>query len=50
MILINVGGMWVVKYGMMCYFILGVEVVLVDGIVINLLKKIIKDNFGFDFK
>lgn len=46
----NAGGMRVVKYGMTRHLILGVEAVLADGTVINSLKKIIKDNSGFDLK
>lgn len=46
----NAGGMRVVKYGMTRHLVLGVEAVLADGTVINSLKKIIKDNSGFDLK
>ncbi|MBX2873607.1 MAG: FAD-binding oxidoreductase [Saprospiraceae bacterium] len=46
----NAGGMRVVKYGMTRHLVLGVEAVLADGTIINSLKKIIKDNSGFDLK
>lgn len=46
----NAGGMRVLKYGMTRNLILGLEVVQADGTVINSLKKIIKDNSGFDLK
>ncbi len=46
----NAGGMRVLKYGMTRNLILGLEVVQADGTIINSLKKIIKDNSGFDLK
>lgn len=46
----NAGGMRVIKYGMTRNLILGLEVVQADGTIINSLKKIIKDNSGFDLK
>ncbi len=46
----NAGGMRVVKYGMTRHLVLGLEVVLADGTIINSLKKLIKDNSGFDLK
>lgn len=46
----NAGGMRVVKYGMTRNLVLGVEAVLADGTVINSLKKIVKDNAGYDLK
>ena len=46
----NAGGMRVLKYGMTRNQILGVEGVLANGTVINSMKKIIKDNSGYDLK
>ncbi|NRB51942.1 MAG: FAD-binding oxidoreductase [Saprospiraceae bacterium] len=46
----NAGGMRVVKYGMTRHLVLGVEAVLADGTVVNSLKKLLKDNSGFDLK
>jgi len=46
----NAGGMRVLKYGMTRNLIMGLEVVKADGTIINSLKKIIKDNSGFDLK
>jgi len=46
----NAGGLRVLKYGMVRQMILGLEVVLPDGKVISSLKKIIKDNSGYDLK
>lgn len=46
----NAGGMRVLKYGMTRNQILGIEGVLPDGTIINSLKKIIKDNSGYDIK
>ena len=46
----NAGGLRVLKYGMMRNLVLGLEVVLPDGTIISSLKKIIKDNSGYDLK
>ncbi|MHA7831779.1 MAG: FAD-binding oxidoreductase [Flagellimonas sp.] len=46
----NAGGLRVFKYGMTRNLILGLEVVLADGTIISSMKKIIKDNSGYDLK
>lgn len=46
----NAGGLRVLKYGMTRNLILGLEVVLPDGTIVCSLKKIIKDNSGYDLK
>lgn len=46
----NAGGLRVLKYGMTRQLILGLEVVLADGTIINSMKKIIKDNSAYDLK
>lgn len=46
----NAGGLRVFKYGMTRQMVLGVEAVLPDGTIISSLKKIIKDNSGYDLK
>ena len=46
----NAGGLRVLKYGMVRQMILGLEVVLPDGRIVSSLKKIIKDNSGYDLK
>ncbi len=46
----NAGGMRVFRYGMTRTLVLGLEVVLPTGTVISSLKKIIKDNSGYDLK
>ena len=46
----NAGGLRVSKYGMTRNLVLGTEAVLPNGKVINSLKKLIKDNSGYDLK
>ncbi|WP_340077372.1 FAD-binding oxidoreductase [Leptobacterium sp. I13] len=44
----NAGGLRVLRYGMTRNMILGLETVLADGTIIRSLKKIIKNNTGYD--
>ncbi|BAO54147.1 FAD-binding oxidoreductase [Nonlabens marinus] len=46
----NAGGLRVLKYGMTRQLVLGLEAVLANGTVISSMKKIIKDNSGYDLK
>jgi FAD/FMN-containing dehydrogenase len=46
----NAGGTHVLRYGMMRALVLGLEVVLADGRVLDLLRSLIKDNSGYDLK
>ncbi len=46
----NAGGLRVFRYGMTRQMVLGIEAVLPDGKIISSLKKIIKDNSGYDLK
>lgn len=46
----NAGGLRVFRYGMTRRLVLGLEVVKADGTVVSSLKKIIKDNSGYDLK
>jgi len=46
----NAGGLRVFRYGMTRNLVLGLEAVLPDGTVISSMKKIIKDNSGYDLK
>ena len=46
----NAGGLRVFKYGMTRTLVLGIEVVLPDGTIISSLKKLMKDNSGYDLK
>jgi FAD/FMN-containing dehydrogenase len=46
----NAGGLKVIKYGMTRHLVLGLEVVMPDGTIVNSLKKIVKDNSGYDIK
>ena len=46
----NAGGTRVIRYGMARDLVIGLEVVLADGPVVNGLRKMIKDNAGFDLR
>lgn len=46
----NAGGVNVLRYGMIREQVLGLEVVLADGRVLNLLRTLRKDNTGYDLK
>jgi FAD/FMN-containing dehydrogenase len=46
----NAGGLRVFRYGMTRNLVLGLEAVLADGTIISSMKKIIKDNSGYDLK
>jgi len=46
----NAGGNDVLRYGMMRDLVLGLEVVLADGSVLDLLRPLRKDNTGYDLK
>ncbi|MGB9329136.1 MAG: FAD-binding oxidoreductase [Steroidobacteraceae bacterium] len=46
----NAGGTSVLRYGMMRDLVLGLEVVLADGRVLNALAALRKDNTGYDIK
>ncbi|MEZ5727780.1 MAG: FAD-binding oxidoreductase [Burkholderiaceae bacterium] len=46
----NAGGNRVIRYGMMRDMILGLEVVLADGTVLESLNTLIKNNTGYDLK
>jgi FAD/FMN-containing dehydrogenase len=46
----NAGGTAVLRYGMMRDLVLGLEVVLADGRVLDALKSLRKDNTGYDVK
>ena len=46
----NAGGVHVLRYGMMRELVLGLEVVLADGRVLDLLRALRKDNTGYDLK
>ena len=46
----NAGGVKVLKYGMTRNLVLGLEVVLANGTVLNLNTALIKDNSGYDLK
>ena len=46
----NAGGANVLRYGMMRELVLGLEVVLADGRVLDLLRGLKKDNTGYDLK
>jgi FAD/FMN-containing dehydrogenase len=46
----NAGGTAVLRYGMMRDLVLGIEAVMPDGRVLNGLKRLRKDNTGYDLK
>ena len=46
----NAGGLRVFKYGMTRSLVMGLEAVLADGTIISSLKKLMKDNSGYDLK
>jgi len=46
----NAGGTGVLRYGNAKELVLGLEVVLADGTIINSLKRLRKDNTGYDLK
>lgn len=46
----NAGGLRVFRFGMTRQLVLGLEVVMPDGTIIDSLKKIIKDNSAYDLK
>ncbi len=46
----NAGGVNVVRYGMARALVLGAEVVLADGTVLDLMRLLRKDNAGYDLK
>ncbi len=46
----NAGGTAVLRYGMMRELVLGLEVVLADGRVLDVLKDLRKDNTGYDLR
>jgi FAD/FMN-containing dehydrogenase len=46
----NAGGVHVLRYGMAREMVLGVEVVLADGRVLDMLRTLRKDNTGYDLK
>ena len=46
----NAGGLRFFKYGMTRNLVMGIEAVLPDGTIISSLKKLMKDNSGYDLK
>jgi FAD/FMN-containing dehydrogenase len=46
----NAGGVHVLRYGMARDLVLGLEVVLADGRVLNMLRTLRKDNTGYDLR
>lgn len=49
-LVINVGGLCFFCYGSLYGIILGIEVVLVDGIIVDDFCKFCKNNIGYDLK
>jgi len=45
-----IGGLRVLRYGSMHHNVLGLEVVLPDGSIVNMLRKLRKDNAGYQLK
>ncbi|WP_341990533.1 FAD-binding oxidoreductase [Azorhizobium sp. AG788] len=46
----NAGGVSVLRYGMTRALVLGLEVVLADGTIVNGMRRLRKDNAGYDWK
>ena len=46
----NAGGLRVFRYGMTRQMVLGLEAVLPDGRIVHAMKKVLKDNSGYDLK
>jgi len=46
----NAGGERVLRYGMMREQVIGIEVVLADGRIVDLMDRVIKNNAGYDIK
>ncbi|OUU35414.1 MAG: oxidoreductase [Cellvibrionales bacterium TMED49] len=46
----NAGGTEVIRYGMTRSLVLGLEVVLADGTIVNSMNKMVKNNSGYDVK
>lgn len=46
----NAGGLQALRYGVMRNLVLGLEVVLADGSILSTLRKLTKDNTGYDLK
>lgn len=46
----NAGGLQALRYGVMRNLVLGLEVVMADGTVLSTLRKLAKDNTGYDWK